>query len=137
MIALESGRLINQLKSAPLLLSSPLSERRSIPHSLQQRLSGVRQDILPKMDSVLLLMGKGNPSAPIDQAGTKEVCVKRNIKYKEVMAESKEEVLKAVAEHKEKVSAMIIGNQALVIDITKDIIAGQAKPRSSPIHPNR
>jgi putative ABC transport system substrate-binding protein len=87
----------------------------------------VFQAILPKMDSVLLLMGKGNPSAPIDQAGTKEVCAKRNIKYKEVMAESREEVLKAVAEHKDKVSAMIIGNQALVIDITKDIMAEAGK----------
>jgi len=87
----------------------------------------VFQAILPKLDSVLLLAGKMNPSAAIDQAGTKEVCAKRNIQYIEVMAESKEEVLKAVAKHKEKVSAMIIGNQALVIDITKEILAAAGK----------
>jgi putative ABC transport system substrate-binding protein len=87
----------------------------------------VFQAILPELHSVLLLMGKGNPSAMIDQAGTKEVCAKRNIEYKEVMAGSKEEALRAVAEQKEKVSAMIIGNQALVIDITKEISGAAGK----------
>jgi len=80
------------------------------------------QAIIPNLKSVLLLLGKANASAVVDQAGTKAVCEKLGIKYHEKLCETKEDTIKAVDEFKGKVSVIIIGNQALCIDNAENIV---------------
>ena len=83
----------------------------------------VFQAILPDLKSVLLLVEKGHPSAAIDQEGTKEACAALGIAYTEKLCETKEDVLAAVQEAQGQVSAIVIGNQAVVFDATKSIVA--------------
>ncbi len=80
------------------------------------------QAIIPDMKSVLLLLGKRNPSAQVDQAATKAVCEELGIEYHEIMCETKEDAIKAVNDYKGKVSVIIIGNQALNIDNAENIV---------------
>ena len=79
------------------------------------------------MKSVLLLLGAGNPSAEIDRKETKDVCASLGIEYNEKVVENKEEALDTVQKHQGKVSIIIIGNQAKVIDIAKDLVASAGK----------
>ncbi len=81
------------------------------------------QAIVPDMKSVLLLYETGHPSAAIDREGTKEVCSSLGVEYREKGVQSKKEAVAAVKEQGQGVSLVIIGNQAVVIDNTKDIIA--------------
>lgn len=74
--------------------------------------------ILPGLESVLLLFDPSNPSEAIDRQGTREVCESLGIAYNEKGCGSKEEVVAAVQEYQGKVGAMIIGNQATIIDNT-------------------
>lgn len=83
----------------------------------------VFQAILPDMKSVFLLNEKGHPSAVIDQEGTKEVTGALGIEYQSREVSSKEEAVEVVKENVGKVSAFIIGNGALVMDNTVDILA--------------
>jgi putative ABC transport system substrate-binding protein len=85
------------------------------------------QAILPGMKSVLLLLGAGNPSAEIDRNETKEVCGKLGLTYNEKVVKDTKEALAAVNEFQGKVSMMIIGNQSIVIDIAKDLVAAAGK----------
>lgn len=78
--------------------------------------------ILPTLESVLLLLEKGHPSSKIDQDGTKQVCNELGIGYYERLCSSKEDAVQAVQDHAGKVSAIIIGNQAVVIDNALAII---------------
>jgi len=78
--------------------------------------------IIPNMKSVLLLLGKNNPSAVVDQAGTKAVCEKLGITYNEKLCDTREDAIAAVNEFKGKVSVIIIGNQALHIDNAENIV---------------
>jgi len=78
--------------------------------------------IIPDMKSVLLLLGKNNPSAVVDQAGTKAVCEKLGITYNEKLCDTREDAIAAVNEFKGKVSVIIIGNQALHIDNAENIV---------------
>jgi putative tryptophan/tyrosine transport system substrate-binding protein len=78
--------------------------------------------ILPNMKSILLLLEKGHPSSVIDQEGTKAVCKKLGIQYSDKLCASKEDIIQAVSEAKDKVSAIIIGNQAVLMDNTKNIV---------------
>ena len=80
------------------------------------------QAIIPDLKSVLLILGKNNPSAVVDQAATKAVCEKLGIKYTEKLCETMEDTIKAVDEYKGKVSVIIIGNQALGIDNAENIV---------------
>ena len=80
------------------------------------------QAIIPDLKSVLLLLGSGNPSAPVDQAATKAVCEKLGIKYQEKLCTTEEDVIKAVEESKGKVSVIIIGNQSQGIDNAESIV---------------
>jgi len=84
------------------------------------------QAILPEMKSVLLL-GEGNPSAAVDQSGTKETCKKLGIKYNEVFCSSAEEAIKAVNKYKGKVTAVIIGNQAVIMEKADQIAEAAGK----------
>jgi putative ABC transport system substrate-binding protein len=83
--------------------------------------------IIPDLKSVVLLLEKGHPSSPIDQEGTKAVCKKLGIQYSEKFCSSKEETVQAVNQYKGKVSAIILGNQALLIDHAEAVVsaAGQ------------
>jgi putative ABC transport system substrate-binding protein len=85
------------------------------------------QAILPDMKSVLLLLGGGNPSAEIDRKETKAICSKIGLQYNEKVANNKEEAVAAVREHQGKVSMIIIGNQAVIIDSTKELISAAGK----------
>ncbi|MCP4574758.1 MAG: hypothetical protein GY846_00520 [Deltaproteobacteria bacterium] len=80
------------------------------------------QAIIPDLKSVLLLLGAGNPSAPVDQAATKAVCEKLGIKYEEKLCDTEEDAIKAVEANKGKVSVIIIGNQSLNIDNAENIV---------------
>lgn len=79
--------------------------------------------LLPNLDSVLLLGEEGHPSFAIEQAQTKEICQELGIEYREVVLSSPDEVIAAVTSQAGEVSAIIIGNQALNIDIAEDIVA--------------
>jgi putative ABC transport system substrate-binding protein len=83
--------------------------------------------ILPNLKSVVLLLEKGHPSSLIDQEGTKAVCKKLGIQYNEKFCASKEEAVQAANQFKGKVSAIILGNQALLIDQAASVVgaAGQ------------
>ncbi len=72
--------------------------------------------IIPDMNSVLLLIEKDHPSSLIDQEGTKAVCDESGIQYNEKFCSSVDEAVAAVEAYSEKVSVIIIGNQAIVID---------------------
>ncbi len=82
------------------------------------------QAILPDMTSVLLLVGRGNPSAKIDQAETRAICASLGLDYNDKEVSSREEAVEAAKTLGKKVSAIIIGNQAAVIDNASDIVAG-------------
>jgi putative ABC transport system substrate-binding protein len=81
------------------------------------------QAVLPQLKSIMLLLEEGHPSSEIDRSGTKQVCNQLGIDYKESMVKTKEAALTAVADHKDKVSAIIIGNQAGIFDYTEAIVA--------------
>jgi putative tryptophan/tyrosine transport system substrate-binding protein len=85
------------------------------------------QAIVPDMASVLLLLGHGNPSADVDRTETEAVCKKLGIAYNGVVCASVGEIEAAVNKYKSKVSAIIIGNQAEVMDYTQQIMAAAEK----------
>lgn len=78
--------------------------------------------LIPNLKSVLLLLEDGHPSSAIDSEGTSEVCKSLGIEYHEAMCKTKEDALTAVTGMKDKVSAIIIGNQALLIDNAESIV---------------
>jgi putative tryptophan/tyrosine transport system substrate-binding protein len=81
------------------------------------------QAIFPHIKSVLLLVEKDNPSSLIDQNETKSYCSKAGIEYFEQICGSKEQAIAAVNSKKDKVSVIIIGNQAIVIDDAAAIVS--------------
>jgi len=83
--------------------------------------------ILPEVKSVMLLLDKEHPSAPIENEETKEGCAAIKITYHGKMCSSVDEILAAVRDNKDKVSAFIIGTQALVFDNTPKIIEAAGK----------
>ena len=78
--------------------------------------------ILPEMKSILLLVEKGHPSSEIDQEGTREVASNLGIEYREKVLSSKDEIIPTIKENAGKVSAFVLGNQALLIDNAADAI---------------
>jgi len=85
------------------------------------------QAVIPKLESVVLLLEEGHPGSAIDQEGTKAICEKLAIKYNEIFSASPEDVINGVQQFKGKVSAIIIGNQGLLLDNAAKIVdaAGQ------------
>ena len=79
--------------------------------------------IIPEMKSVLLLLEKGHPSSPIDQKDTRAITQKLGIEYHDAFCKSVDDLVSAVNRYKERVSAIIIGNAALVMDNTPAIVA--------------
>ena len=83
--------------------------------------------ILPNMKSVLLLLEKGHPGSLIDQASTKVACKQFGVAYAEKLCSSKDEALAAAKSAQGKHSAIILGNEALLLDSSKDIVAAAGK----------
>jgi putative tryptophan/tyrosine transport system substrate-binding protein len=83
--------------------------------------------ILPSLKSVMLIMEKGHPSAPIEDEETKAASTALGITYHGKMCTSVDEVITAVKENKDNVSAFIIGTQALVFDNTPKIVDAAGK----------
>ena len=81
------------------------------------------QAIIPNLNSVLLLVEKGHPGAEIDRNGTREAAAELGIKYSEKVCATESDVIAAVKQAQGNVSAIIIGNQALILDATKNIVA--------------
>lgn len=80
------------------------------------------QAILPEIKSVLLLVEKGHPSSLIDKAGTEKICKKLGIEYQEKFVSSEAEAAQVATENKGKVSAIIIGNQAMIMEVADKIV---------------
>ncbi len=76
----------------------------------------VFQAILPEMKGVLLLLGKGNPSAIVDQKGTQKVCKELGFAFKDVQCETLDDALAAVKAITDDTTAVVIGNQSLLMD---------------------
>jgi putative ABC transport system substrate-binding protein len=87
----------------------------------------VMKSIMPGMMSVFLLMERGHPSAPIDEEETRAGCTELGISYHGRMCSSLDEVLATVKEHRDKVSAFIVGSQALLIDNTSKVVDAAGK----------
>ena len=81
------------------------------------------QAVLPEMNSVLLLLETDHPSSLIDQEGTKAVCAQLGIEYSEKFCASEAEAIEAAAAMKGKVSTIIIGNQAMLMETADKIVA--------------
>jgi putative ABC transport system substrate-binding protein len=77
---------------------------------------------LPNVKSVVLLVEKGHPSGPIEQAGTSEECKRLGISYKEVVASN----LKELLDETRKLGAVdliILTNTRLVMDNVTNLLA--------------
>lgn len=83
--------------------------------------------ILPSMQSILLLLEEGHPSAAIDQEATKAITKKLGIAYNEKFCKTTADMTAAVGKFKGKVSAIVIGNQALLFDNTETIVKAADK----------
>lgn len=83
--------------------------------------------ILPNLKSVMLLMESGHPSAPIEEEETKAACQAMGIAYMGKQCSSVAEILTAVKDNKSRVSAFIIGTQAMVFDNTPKIVDAAGK----------
>lgn len=83
--------------------------------------------IIPDLKSVLLLVEKGHPGSAVDQSETKAVCKNLNIEYHEVVCASVYDAIAATKANDGKVSAIIFGNQALLLDNARAIIDSASK----------
>jgi putative tryptophan/tyrosine transport system substrate-binding protein len=84
--------------------------------------------LFPNVKSVALLVEKGHPSGPIEQAGTREECKRRGISYKEVVASDLNDML-AQTRSIGNVDLFIITNTRLAMDNLVNIlpIANESK----------
>jgi putative ABC transport system substrate-binding protein len=90
-----------------------------IPYN--ERFNIIRR-LLPNVKSVALLVEKGHPSGPIEQAGTSEECKRLGISYKEVVASN----LKELLDETRKLGAVdliILTNTRLVMDNVTNLLA--------------
>lgn len=83
--------------------------------------------MIPDMNSLMLIVEEGHPSTPLDRKGTKTACESIGVAYHDAACKSMEDIDTAVAEYKDKVSVMVIGNQALIMDNTKRILNNSGK----------
>jgi len=72
---------------------------------------------VPNMKSILFIGELGHPSTPIEQKETLQLSKTIfNIKYQEIVSDNLEFILKKVKEQQNSVSAIVLGNQALIMD---------------------
>lgn len=83
--------------------------------------------ILPNLQSVLLLLEEGHPGSIVDRDETKKICTLMGITYNEKSCSTVEDAVDAVKSYLGKVSAVIFGNQALLLDNAKQIIQNGGK----------
>jgi len=84
--------------------------------------------IIPDLNSVWLLLEKDHPGSAIDQDQIRKQCAELNIAYNESFSSTREEVLASVKEAVEKrVSAILVGTQAVTFDNAKAIVAQAGK----------
>ena len=87
----------------------------------------VFQAIIPNLKSVLLLLEEGHPSSNIDREGTKSICTKMGIQYNEIICRTQEDVVNGTRKFKDKVSVIIVGTAALIMDNAKQIVEEAGK----------
>lgn len=90
-----------------------------LPHETQ---FVIFEQLLPKMDSVLLLLQKGHASTQVDREGTKAACAKRNIDYFETVCATPQDGIDAINLYKDKVSAIIIGTNNVNVENGANIV---------------
>lgn len=96
----------------------------------EERLNIIKS-LFPNIKSVALLVEKGHPSGPIEQAGTRSECEKRGIAYKEVVAANLPELLQKTKDLG-KVDLYIITNTRLVMDNIVNLLP-IANPSKTPM----
>ncbi|MBI9076788.1 MAG: hypothetical protein JEZ02_15375 [Desulfatibacillum sp.] len=78
--------------------------------------------IIPNMNSVLLVFDSNHPAASVERKGVQEACEQLGFAYHEQGCSDREELMAATASWKGNVSAMILGNQALIFDRAKPVV---------------
>jgi len=99
-----------------------------IPYN--ERFSIIRR-LFPNVRSVALLVQRGHPSGPIEQAGTSAECKRLGISYKEVVASSLEELLNQTR-NLGGVDLLILTNTALVMDHVTSLLT-VTNPQKTPM----
>ncbi|MFZ5951605.1 MAG: ABC transporter substrate-binding protein [Candidatus Rifleibacteriota bacterium] len=77
--------------------------------------------VFPEMKSVGLIVEGKHPSAAVDEAETKAACEAMGLAFEIAKTADKGEVLKSAKELAGKVNLIILGNQTLVSDNSKDV----------------
>jgi putative tryptophan/tyrosine transport system substrate-binding protein len=91
----------------------------AIPY--EKRFEIIRK-LFPNIKSVAILVEKGHPSGPLEQAGTREQCERLGLVYKEVVASSLDALLDGT-KNLGKVDLIIISNTRLVMDRVGSLLA--------------
>jgi putative ABC transport system substrate-binding protein len=77
--------------------------------------------LFPNIKSVAILVEKGHPSGPIEQAGTQEQCRRLGLIYREVVASNLDELIQG-ARKLGNVDLIIIANNRLVMDNVANLL---------------
>jgi len=76
----------------------------------------------PDMSSIFLLTEKDHPGSWIDELETKGACARLGIAYNGKMCGSLDDISETIRQNKDKVSALIMGPEALITDNTTLIL---------------
>ncbi len=74
------------------------------------------KSLFPNTKRIGLLLGKGHPSTPIEQHGTREQCEKLGITYNDVVASNLQELQEGTRRLVGSVDLIIVGNALLAMD---------------------
>lgn len=80
------------------------------------------QALVPNLDAVLLLLEQGHSTTESDRAETQAICDQRGITYYEKVCATRADSIAAVEAYRDKVTTVIIGNNALNADNAKNIL---------------
>lgn len=80
------------------------------------------RSLFPNIKNVAILVEKGHPSGPLEQAGTRQECERLGLGYKEVVASNLNELLDGT-KNLGKVDLIIISNTRLVMDRIVSLLA--------------
>lgn len=97
----------------------------------EKRFEAIRS-LFPNVKSVCLLLQKGHPSTPIEQAGTNAQCKRHGMAYHEVVADNVGQLVEGARHLSGQVDLFIISSTALVIDNLMSIL-GIANPSKKPV----
>lgn len=79
--------------------------------------------ILPKADAIYLLLEKGHPSSMVDLKETRAICGELGIGFQYKICENLGQAIDVIEHQRDKVSAFVLGTQALYIDNTDKLVA--------------